>query len=464
MIMKIENWKLKIESGVMLIHIIITIAVFAILMLPLLDFIVMRIGFLRSAIAREQALQIAEAGVNFYQWRLAHFSEDYGGGGTYDFIDTDTSQRLGQYDLVITPPPTGSTIVTIQSTGWTEASPSITRTVTVQYGIPSLAQYSLLLNSYVSVGSTSTYYGKFHSNSGIQFDGTATAEVSSAAPGGTYTCQLDDGCSGTHNAIWGIGGPQNFWNYPVGNFGFSGITFDLGEIQREADEEGIYFAESGDDGYSLVFNINGTVSIYKVTSLRAHATGYDGGISHPENIDYKNRTKLDGNPGVSGVQDFAIPENGLIFMGDNTWVEGTVNGRVTVAVAKLGETELANMPSIFIPNNIVYSAKDGSDVLGLISQGNVLMTYYVPNDLEINAALIAQWGAFKRYCFSNSLKGTLKVFGSRTSFGRTYSYCGSYNSGFQIREYEYDQNLLYAPPPSYPVSTDDYQQLKWESD
>lgn len=459
----------KKQSGVMLIHIIITIAVFAILVLPLLNFLVLRIGFLRSAVAREQALQIAEAGVNYFQWHLAHYPEDYvNGAGLHDYVDADTQQAVGQYNLAITAPPSGSTIVTIQSTGWTNEEPGVTRTVTVQYGIPSLAQYSLLINSYVNVGATSTYYGKFHSNSGIQFNGTATAEVSSASPGGTYTCQDGDGCSGTHDAIWGTGGPQAFWNYPVSNFSFDGITFDLGEIQEGADGSGIYLPESSVDaprGYSLVFNSNGTVSIYGVKTLRSHATGYDSGVSHSEDLDYNTRTKLDGDPNISGVQDFAIPANGLIFVGDDAWVEGTVHGRVTVAVAKLGETLLSNMPSILIPNNIVYSAKDGTDVLGLISQGNVLMTYYVPNNLEIDAALIAQNGAFKRYCFPNSLKDTLTVFGSRTSFGRTYSSssCQGSSSGFPTRNYIYDSNLLYAPPPSYPVSTDGYQQLNWES-
>ena len=97
-------------------------------------------------------MQIAEAGVDYYEWHLAHFPTDYQDGtnnsGPYvhNYTDNDTQNVLGQYSLVITPPVTGSTVVTIASTGDTASNPSIKRTVTVKYGIPSLAAYSLLSN------------------------------------------------------------------------------------------------------------------------------------------------------------------------------------------------------------------------------------------------------------------------------------------------------------------------------
>jgi Tfp pilus assembly protein PilX len=65
------------QKGVILVYLIIVIAVFSILMLPLLDIAGQKIKILRSSADREQALQIAEAGINYYQWHLAHFQNDY---------------------------------------------------------------------------------------------------------------------------------------------------------------------------------------------------------------------------------------------------------------------------------------------------------------------------------------------------------------------------------------------------
>jgi hypothetical protein len=81
--------------------------------------------------------------------------------------------------------------------------------------------------------------------------------------------------------------------------------------------------------------------------------------------------------------------------------------------------------------------------------------------LEVDAALIAQNGSFERYSYSGSLKGTLTVYGSISSFGWAAVYYGS--NGFQTRNYTYDSSLLYSPPPKFPLSSDGYEQINWQS-
>ncbi len=85
-----------------------------------------------------------------------------------------------------------------------------------------------------------------------------------------------------------------------------------------------------------------------MTSLLSNPTGYDVYMNpHNEDIDYNAR---------SLQYTVAIPSNGIIYVEDDTWVEGTVNGRVMVVTAKL--PYVANTaPTIYIPNNIVYQAK-----------------------------------------------------------------------------------------------------------
>lgn len=456
----------KTQTGGIIIFEVVLMFIFSLVILGLLSTAVYYFKVLRSTGYREQAFHVAEAGINYYQWHLAHYPTDYqdgtGGAGPYvhDYRDSDTQEIIGQYSLEITPPPLGSTVVTINSTGWTTEQPNIKRTVSVRYGIPSLAKYGFLTNSDIWVGSATTFYGEFHSNGGIHYDGTATAPVTSARS--TYTCTSATGCSPnqTKNGIWGSAsaGTQAFWSFPVPNVDYSSITADLATIKTDAQSSGLYLAPSSAQGYSIVFQSDGTFRVYRVTSLRSHASGTDvAGNTHSEDIDYQNRTQL---TTICNPYPCQMPANGLIFVEDRVWVEGTVDGRALLVAARLPYNP-ATAPSILLPNNLVYETKDGTDVLGLIGQQDVLLTYYVPNNLEINAAFIAQNGSFQRYHFSGSNKGTLTVYGSISSYGQAAVYYGS--SGFATRNYTYDTALLYGPPPSFPLSSSGYQQISWSS-
>ena len=35
-------------------------------------------------------------------------------------------------------------------------------------------------------------------------------------------------------------------------------------------------------------------------------------------------------------------------------------------------------------------------------------------------------------------------------------------STYNTRTYVYDSNLLYCPPPSFPITTDQYTQISWD--
>jgi Tfp pilus assembly protein PilX len=253
------------QKGIMLIYLIIILFLFSILMLPVLDIVSKKMIILRSAVNKEQALQIAEAGINYYQWHLAHYPVDYKDGtnnnGPYvhDYKDFDTQQTIGKYSLVITPPTTGSTIVTIQSTGWMNSSPSVTRTITARFGIPSMAKYAFLSNDIIWIGGLESISGQLQSNNGIRFDGSGNAPIQSAKS--TYTCGASQGCSSggqTKNGVWGSASQavQNFWQFPVPAVDFSSLTSDLAAMKTSAQSGGIYLPPSNMQGYSLVFNLS----------------------------------------------------------------------------------------------------------------------------------------------------------------------------------------------------------------
>ena len=97
--------KSKKNSGDALVLILIIIAVFSIVMPPIISWAITTNNLIKQTVTREQALQIAEAGIDYYQWHLAHFPTDYKDGtntnGPYvhNYIDTDTQNILGQYSL-----------------------------------------------------------------------------------------------------------------------------------------------------------------------------------------------------------------------------------------------------------------------------------------------------------------------------------------------------------------------------
>ncbi len=457
----------KKQTGAMLLYLIIIIFVFSILMLPIIDVVAKKMQLLRSSADREQALQIAEAGINYYQWHLAHYPSDYKDGtnqnGPYvhDYTDFDTQTKIGKFSLVITQPTVGSTIVTIQSTGWTLKNPSVTRVITAKYGIPSLAKYAFLSNDIVWIGDTESVSGQLDSNNGIRFDGSGNAPIQSAKS--TYTCYAGQGCSSggqTKNGVWGSASQavQAFWQFPVPAVDFSALTSNLASMKASAQSGGIYLPPSNAQGYSLVFNVAGTVSVYKINSLLSNPTGWDTtGAAHNEYIDYNTRT-------LQFTQ--AIPANGIIYVEDKTWVEGTVNGRVNVVAAKL-PYNASTAPTVYIPNNIVYASKDGSHVLGLIAQKDIVVTYHAPNNIEIDAALISQNGGAQFFYYPNFIKNTITIYGAIMTFAQwTWSWVNGSNqivSGYPNTVDNYDSNLLYGPPPSFPFSSSDYQPLSWIS-
>ncbi|MBI5732127.1 MAG: hypothetical protein HY982_02080 [Candidatus Magasanikbacteria bacterium] len=460
-----EKSKLRVRSGTVL---MIALVFGAIAITAIVNGLAV-FGLMENRAAKfkhgsETAFQIAEAGIEYYRWHLAHDADDFqdgvGGPGPYphDYKDKD-GNVIGRFVLDIAPPAYGSSVAVITSTGSTVAQPNTRRKLQARVGFPSLADYAFLTNSDVWIGDNETIHGKLHANGGIRFDGTADAPITSAKE--TYVCKPVFG-SGCNNSIkpgvWGAGGPQNFWKFPVPAFDFNAITVDLAAVKTGAENGGFYRSSSGAYGYHLKFKNNATFDLYKVTALKPLPTpGYGkdvDGNKHYESYDIKTES-FQGN--------FGNPANGLIFIEDQIWVEGTVKGRLTVGSGKFPVNPTTDT-SIIIPNNLIYSLKDGSDTLGLIAQKHVLLPRYSPNNLEIDAALIAQNGSAQRFYYSGDILDNLTVYGSVISNGIwTWSWVtmgGAVVSGYRNTYTTYDANLTYGPPPAFPVGNE-YHLISW---
>jgi hypothetical protein len=83
--------------------------------------------------------------------------------------------------------------------------------------------------------------------------------------------------------------------------------------------------------------------------------------------------------------------------------------------------------------------------------------------------MISQNGGCQFFYYQNStaIKNNITVFGAIMTFYQwTWTWVnglGNNVSGYSNTHNNYDSNLLYGPPPSFPVSSSGYQLLNWTS-
>ena len=415
----------------------------------------------------EQTFQIAEAGINFYKWRLAHEPENYGGGGTdYDYYNID-GEKIGHYHLEIGEPPLGSTVVTVTSTGHIDSDPGITRVLEARLAIPALSDYAFLTNSNAWIGESEEIVGKMHSNGGIRFDGESDSTVDS--PLATYICGTEHGCDNEeHVGVWGTGVIQELWRFPpthsINSVDFNQIILDLVDMKTEAQSGGEYLDDSGEFGWHLSFDYDSsTFEASKVTEVhQTYGWDFTDGWQW-RNIDIKSE---------SAPELRNLPTNGVIFVEDQVWVDGEIDQRLTLASANFTNPNIET--SIIIHDDIIYENKDGSAAMGLIAQKDILIPLYSPEKLEIDAALLAQGGHCFRYYYpedwygADAKKDLIEIWGSViTNTIWTWSWVTDCPnppcpviSGYIDTETTYDPYLTYGPPPEFPTSGG-YEMVTW---
>lgn len=450
--------------------------IFLVMMAGLFSFLIFQINQNQKIEARNLAFQISEAGINYARWHLAHAEDDFTFFGLYDYKDPE-GVIVGKYQLGVIPPSGCDSGVKVTSTGWKLGFDDLPRKIQIKYAKPALAKYAFLTNSNVWFGPLEELKGPFHSNGGIRMDGEQNSLSTSAKE--TYICGAEHGCSQSTCAspcswtvqgcecpgIWGVGegGDEGLWQFPVSNVDFAGLTQDLADLKNLATTSGIYLAPTGGLGYHIIFFPDGTFDVYKVTELQSPVWGWDGEGWTYESNSIKNETFF---------QNFSLPLGcSPVFVEDDLWVEGNVSGRVTVVAARLPDIPGLEAKMI-IPNNINYM--DSTSVLGLISQKDILIPLYSPDNLEIKAALLAQKGHIFRYYYPNwgsepyktyAIRNYIETFGSIiTNTLWTFTWVDSNNnvvSGYQTTEMSYNPDLTYSPPPYFPVSGD-YDIVSWE--
>lgn len=481
----------KNDRGQILIQALVFGSIAVVLIGGLISWAAVNIKASRLAVEREQAIQIAEAGTDYYRWHLAHAQSDYKDGtatpGPYvhNFYDKDDN-LIGTFTLTITPPATGTTIVTVKSTGTLSSDPSISRSVQVKFAIPSLAKFAIVANDNMRFGQGTEVFGPIHSNGGIRFDGLAHNIITSAQAsyddpdhsGGTefgvHTHVNPPPGSGVNDTFRSAeASPSTITNrsdvfvagrlFPVPAVDFVGLTANLSQMKTLAQTAGNYFSASGTQGYHIVFKTNDTFDLYKVTQLY---TASNSCVNNSTGATGWGTWSIKSGTGETFVANYPNPANGVVFVEDNLWVDGQITtARVTVAAGKFPDNP-ATRPSITVNNNLLYTNYDGQDVLSLISQGNINVGMVSADTIEIDAALIAQNGRAGRYYYASAcspydIRTKLTSYGMIASNLR-YGFAYTDGTGYGTRILTYDANLLYGPPPSFPLTSDQYSIISWQ--
>lgn len=438
----------------------------------------------RARMHKAQARGIAEAGLEYYKWYLAHNPGDTqhgtGGSGPYviPFKDPE-SDTIGTFSLDVTGNEQCNTItsIDISSTGWSSEDPTVRATVTGRYAQPSVAEYAYIIDDNVWVGEDRQISGQYHANGGIRFDGTSNSQVTSAVD--TWTCTSGFGCSpaSTTPGVFGDGGDKELWEYPTPQFDFAGIAQDYSALRSLAIADGIHYSGYAGHsvegrGYRLVFRSDRSVDVYRVR----RSDGYFG--QHIDSGEYETDYYVprSGSRNVRFMGNYDIPGDcGLIYIEDRVWVAGTVSGKVTLVAADT--THAGYEPDVILEDDLEYTTADGSDGITIIAEGNVHISPTSPENLDLNGIFVAQEGYFGRNlypCFyaPTDHQDTLTIRGSivsNTRVGTKWSYslfpfCFGDTSGYESRINSYDRNLATDPPPFTPIASPDFEFVEWRED
>jgi hypothetical protein len=432
--------------------------------------------------AYSDSLAVAEAGLNQYLWMVASGTSSQTNGfaipgntGPYpqweqlNLTDIYDDSVKGIYAIQVTPPTASDARITVTVTGQATSSTAVPRTVSAHLGRPAFSEYVMLTNDDVWIGGPigRVWHGKTHSNTSVRIDTNNITDP--------VTCANQTW--GGHNGVYSLGDPTKIgppdpvlWHYAVPVIPFDTVTSDFARLSGLAVGNGVNlpYSTSGvhdaTQGWYIKLLPGQKYQIWRVTAESQVSSGYGGSLTRVTPT----------SPIPSGVLNY--PANGVIYVNDNVWVEGTnLTGRITIASSgQLNGSGKTAATSVHVVGDLKYAAHDGTVKIGLIAQNNIEIPTYAPLgnttdpvttiDMFIDAAMIAQQG--KEYVSAVDLGGPLRdlltIYGSVSSYKRPYRANGVYppTAGFLNGANEYDTWLLHDPPPFFPT-VGSYQILDW---
>lgn len=404
------------KRGSIMLLVLVFGSIFFIILAASIQFILIENRLQNMLLGKAQSFSIAEAGINYYGWFLAHFPSDFENGtgqaGPYvvTYNDPQTGDPLGTYTLSIEGSSAcGATqTVSITSEGSSIAFPGYPSTIVATYSSPSVAQY---------------------------------AQITSANPPAGVT--------------------------------FSQLTPDFAALKDTANATGLYLPprpepQDPHNGYHLIFNADGTLTVRTVTGVNA--------LNSVQQID-TNKFSRDYSliSAEAFYQTYTLPSDcRLVFVEANVWLEGTVTSKVTVVAGKFSGS--GSGADVMLRNDLTYAETDGTAGLTVIAERNILLTANSPTNMTLHGIFIAVQGYFGRnnyYVPSGGCTGLYESRESLTILGTIVSnytpvtkwsnLCsGGGTAGYQTQSLTVDTGNSNNPPPYTPTTSSTKSFTSWQ--
>jgi len=382
-------------------------------------------------VARNKALQVADAGITAYLYQLRYDSTYYVAHPTMGPVATTE----GSWTVTATRQSSSSPI-TLRSVG---EIPSLgaKRTIVATAKFPSFSDYMIVMNESYDLSPGFKVIGKVYSNGDVTNDGEITGHVYAKG------------------RVWGSG------TFDAGytaqcikpTIDFTGVSADMTLLKAAAQNTGTYFPASTGLGYRVILNGNGGT--------------------------YRTVTDVNGTTGnltLSGTAtSFTIPAppmDGVLFFDDRVWIDGTYSRPVTV-VSSSNQVDNSNagiggikgsLPNpnsaFFIVDKLIPSDTNSTAVCGLVAPGDTSIPIWYDTiqnlygntgtEFDIYAAMISQNGTLHVDNDNKHSIAKLYVKGSRTGQqAGNFSGLPAYGLVF-----EYDFRFSQKSPPLFPIIRD----------
>jgi Tfp pilus assembly protein PilX len=385
----------------------------------------------------EQAMDVAEAGME----RGARFMESnvvaITGSSTGNTNGTG-AVGSGTYNFVITR--TNTTTYNLTSTGTVN---NVSRTVSLRRVYqPTYAEFALWSSNNASLyfKDGEVFNGHVHSNGQLYFDNSGGGPIFHS-----YVTSLASSYVGDITGIeFDKGLTLNSYQGSMADVDFnSAASTSLKNIATS--NNGLVL-----DGNTTITLNGGTLSI--INTRKGWSTAHTYTLPATENIIYIK----DSNTGSVSTQA------GTAYL-----TGGSVNGRLTIVTES----------DMYVQGNITYASNpvtnpNSDDALGLISRSDVWVDTSAPNNVVIDAAIMATGlasgtdGSFGVINYnSGSPRGTLNVYGGivqliRGAVGQFNTSSGTTTHGFE-KNYSYDPRFIVNPPPYYPTIANKVEFSQW---
>jgi hypothetical protein len=149
-----------------------------------------------------------------------------------------------------------------------------------------------------------------------------------------------------------------------------------------------------------------------------------------------------------------VPQNGALYVNNGDMnISGILSGQLTVGTNN----------NIYITGNLLYANDprtnpSSTDIMGIVSQNNVIIDSGAPYNLEIDGYIVALNTSFSLENYASGMKGTLVLYGGvtqveRGAVGTANANTGQKASGY-TKDYNYDERFQNVAPAYFPPARD----------